>query len=360
MNNGVTRRRALGALGSALAGAIAGCSVPSEGSARRSDQPAAPETTPPAPTGRYGEVYRQSIDSVATVRVDTGETRGQGTAWVYDEDTLVTNEHVVGEAESVSLWFMDQGWQPGDVIATDVYSDLALVGTDNAPADATALPLAETEPPVGSEVVVIGNPFGLSGSVTTGIVSGVDRTLPAANGFSIPDAIQTDAAINPGNSGGPLMDLDGRVVGVINSGGGDNIGFGISAAMTQRVIPELATSGDYDHSYMGVRLRDVTPPLITANGLDVGYGVYIHEVVDGSPADGMLEGSTGERSVGSATVPTGGDVVVSMAGRTIWNRQALSTTLALETRPGEAVETVVRRDGDEETLSLTLGSRPEP
>jgi S1-C subfamily serine protease len=209
-------------------------------------------------------------------------------------------------------------------------------------------------------VVAVGNPFGLSGSVSAGIVSGQNRTLPAANGFSIPDAVQTDAAVNPGNSGGPLVDLDGDVVGVVNAGGGDNIGFAISAAVVKRVIPALIQRGNYAHSYMGVELTSVTPPLVEANDLSTPWGVYIDSALPDAPADGVLEGSTGTRFVDGQRVPVGGDVVLRMDGTAIPTQQALSSFLALETSPQDTVDVEVVRDGRRQTVQLTLGRRPKP
>jgi S1-C subfamily serine protease len=154
--------------------------------------------------------------------------------------------------------------------------------------------------------------------------------------------------------------MDGQVVGVINSGGGDNIGFAISAAMVERVIPALIERGDYEHSYMGIGLSDVTPPLVEGNDLPVARGVYVGQVRSGSPSDGVLQGSTDETLVDGQRVPVGGDVIVGMDGVTIATRQDLSTFLALETSPGDTIDVEVLRDGRRQTVDLTLGSRPSP
>jgi len=371
-NDQWSRRRLLGALASGAAAGLAGCSfgAPSNpepsssgGSAGSIDgqfESYAAQTGSPGGSP-YAQVYRQVADSVTAVRVrqEFGNT-ARGTAWVYDAQHLVTNEHVVSGAADVSVWFDGSGWQSGEVVATDVYSDLAVVRVDDRPEGARAIPLVQSEPPVGTEVVAVGNPFGLSGSVSAGIISGQDRTLPAANGFSIPDAVQTDAAVNPGNSGGPLVTLDGRVVGVVNSGGGDNIGFGISAAMVNRVVPALIQEGEYNHSYMGVRLTSVTPPVVEANDLPISWGVYISQVVDGGPSDGVLQGSTGQETVAGQSIGTGGDVVYRMGDADIPTQQALSSYLALETSPGDTIDVEVIRDGSRETVQLTVGERPEP
>jgi S1-C subfamily serine protease len=309
----------------------------------------------------YTAAYEAAVGSVASVRIYNGSGgRAQGSAFVYDDRHLVTNEHVVSGGSSVFVRFEGGDWQPVSVVGTDVYSDLAVLRVEDRPESAPPLPFVREDPPVGTRVVAIGNPFGLSGSVSSGIISGADRTQDAANGFSIPDTVQTDAPVNPGNSGGPLVDLDGRVVGVINAGGGDNIGFAISAALTGRVVPELIADGEYEHSYMGVRLRDVGPALAEANDLEQASGVYIDDVVAGGPSDGVLEGSTGDTFVEGIEAPTGGDVVRTLDDTPVPTRQDLSTFLALETSPGTTVDVTVIRDGSEETVPLELGRRPEP
>ncbi|PSQ58606.1 MAG: serine protease [Halobacteriales archaeon SW_9_67_25] len=388
----LSRRRLLGALGTALAGAAAGCTIDSPGMSTETpaETPGAEAGTPapgseasgsPAgsvePDAETGnrqlrdetaeassavtDVYREVVDSVAAVRAASpGERAASGTAWVYDEDTLVTNEHVVSGADAVSVFFEATGWLEASVAGTDVYSDLAVVETDGMPETARPLELATVEPPIGTRVVAVGNPFGLTGSISTGVVSGRNRALPAPNGFSIPDAVQTDAPVNPGNSGGPLVDMDGTVVGVVNSGGGDNIGFAISAAMVRRVVPALRSSGNYEHPYMGVSIQEVTPRLAAANGLQVARGLYVHEVVEGGPSEGVLRGTTGTERIDGQQVRAGGDVIVRMGRTDIYGQQTLSTFLALETSPGDTVEVTVLRGGDREQVLLELGARPDP
>lgn len=352
----VTRRRFLAAAG--LAAGLAGCNAPtSEGSGKSGEL----INSTPEESSVYTRVYRDTIDSVVLVRIfDDGNPSGQGSGFVYDESHIVTNEHVVSDSTDVQVRFTEGGWRQGNVVGTDVYSDIAAIQIDNIPDRASPLNLIEGEVAVGQQVVAIGNPFGLSGSISSGIVSGVDRTLPAANNFSIPDAIQTDAAVNPGNSGGPLMTLDGTVAGVINSGSGDNIGFAISAALMRRVVPALIEDGSYEHPYMGVQLTDVTPAIAAANDLNESKGVYIDTVIEGSPAEGVIQGSSGEQQIGDNTVPVGGDVIIEMGDESILSRQELSTYLALATSPGETIPVDVIRDGSRQTVQLTLGSRPDP
>ncbi|WP_436931200.1 S1C family serine protease [Halosimplex halobium] len=380
-----SRRRFLAACGTALSAGVAGCSDSILGGETEDTTPVDPEPSTPGSgpadgdggadgaagdfeqfdadgESTYADVYRSTVPSVAQIQVYTGAPGpSQGTGFVYSDGHVVTNQHVVEGAETIYLRFSDSGWLDAAVEGTDVYSDLAVLSVEELPESAEPLALRESDPEVGTEVIAIGNPFGYSGSVSAGIVSGLNRTLPAPNDFSIPDAIQTDAPVNPGNSGGPLVTLDGAVAGVINSGGGDNIGFGISAPLTRRVVPALLEDGEYEHSYMGVRLQTVGPLLAEANGVDEHVGVYIDLVRDGAPSDGVLQGSTGETTVaGQPGVATGGDVVVAMGGTSIPTREALASFLALETSPGDTIDVTVLRDGEERTVELTLGSRPEP
>jgi S1-C subfamily serine protease len=298
-------------------------------------------------------VYQETIDSVVTIRV-SGVGGGQGSGWVYDDRHVVTNQHVVGDAPEAVVEFTNEQWTDGTVVGTDAYSDLAVLRVSSMPDRARALPLAAGDPPIGTPVVALGTPFGRESSVSAGIVSGVDRTLPARNNFSIPDAIQTDAPVNPGKSGGPLVDLDGTVVAVINSGQ-RTLAFGISAALTRRVVPELITSGEYRHALMGVQLRTVVPPIAEANDLDRSSGVLVVEVRPDGPSAGVLRGS--ESADG---VPAGGDVIVAMDGQRIPLLGALSSFLALNTRPGDTIPVTVIRDGERTTVDLTLGVRPPP
>ena len=373
MTDNERTRRGFLAAAAGLTTAFAGCNAPTteqqggtggDTGGRQAQQ--VNGTSAGAGESVYSEVYESTVDSVVLVRTYGSRGRnGQGSGFVYDNGFVVTNQHVVEGADRVQVRFRDGTWSTATVRGTDFYSDLAAVEVDDQPDSAPSLPLVDGEVQVGQEVVAIGNPFGLSGSVSAGIVSGVDRAIPASTdpddpNFSIPDAIQTDAAVNPGNSGGPLMTLDGRVAGVINSGGGDNIAFAISAALMRRVIPALIQDGEYAHSYMGVQLTTVTPPVARANDLPETTGVYIDAVLDGGPSDGVLQGSTGQETVRGVQTPVGGDVVLSMDGRPIPTRANLSTFLALETAPGDTIAVTLIRDGRQQTLDLTLGRRPEP
>jgi S1-C subfamily serine protease len=318
-------------------------------------------STPTPPPEPYADLYRRLIDSVVVVRGYDGTGRvGQGSGFVAFDGTVVTNQHVVAGTDELFVGFTGGESRTGELLGTDVYADLAAIEVDR-PATATPLSFVDREPPVGARVAAVGAPFGLGESLSSGIVSGVDRSLPSQNDFAIPDAVQTNAAVNPGNSGGPLATLDGRVAGVVTRGGGENIAFGISAAYTERVIPALVEDGEYDHPYMGVGLLDVTPALARANGYERSSGVYVGSVLEGGPAEGTLRGSTGTASaLGVADVPTGGDLIVGLDGREIRSLAALSSYLALETSPGDLLGVTVLRDGERRNPSFELGERPDP
>ncbi|MFB6084318.1 MAG: S1C family serine protease [Halorientalis sp.] len=376
----LTRRRLLAATAGVAAG-VAGCNTPRSGtSSSNVSNPSAVALLNSKPESQsvYTDVYRQTIDSVVLIRVyaDSRGRVGEGSGFVYRVDAggdryVVTNEHVVTDTrgaiyepgtvfDDIRIQFTDGQWRTAEVVGTDAYSDLAVLDVPDVPDAATPLQLIEGEVAVGQPVIAIGNPLGYTGSMTTGVVSGVDRSLPARNDFRIPDAIQTDAPVNPGNSGGPLVTLDGTVAGVVNSGGGDNIGFAISAALTNRVVPSLIRSGDYDHSFMGVALTSVTPLIAEAEGLPDADGVYIDSVRPDGPSSGVLQGSTGSRTIDGVRVPTGGDVVVGMGDQPIRSQETLSSYLALVTSPGDTIPVEVIRDGTRTTVRLTLGERPAP
>ncbi|MDY6817130.1 MAG: trypsin-like peptidase domain-containing protein [Halobacteriales archaeon] len=373
--DGVSRReylRSLAGVGTLLG--AAGCAMPAGsrriGTTEDADTgtmdsittatPATDDTQRQAATA-YTQVYRETVDSVVLLRVfDSFGRAGQGSGFVYDDRHIVTNEHVVTDAETVELRFNRGGWREPTVVGTDTYSDLAVLSVPDMPEVATPIPRIDSAPVVGQEVVTLGSPFGLEKSLSAGIVSGVNRTIPTAGNFTIPDAIQTDAAVNPGNSGGPLLTLDGEVAGVIRSTGGDNIGFAISAGLTERVVPSLIDTGEYAHPYMGVSLSMITPTIAEGNDLDITGGLLVVDVLNDGPAQGVLRGSDGETTVNGVEVPTGGDVIVRLGDRRITSMNELSSYLALRTSPGDTIPVGIIRNGQPRTVDLTLGRRPPP
>jgi len=310
---------------------------------------------------RYANVYEETIDDVVLVSVagvDEARPGGLGSGFVVD-DYVVTNEHVVGDADEVELQFRDEQWRTGSVLGTDVHSDLAVLEVDELPDAVDGFSLADDEPEIGQEVLALGNPLGLDASVSRGIVSGVDRSLPSPTGFSIPAAIQTDAPVDPGNSGGPLVDLDGDVLGIVFAGAGRTVGFAISGRLADRVVPALVEDGEYQHAYMGVGVEPVGPLIADANDLEEPRGVLIVDVASDAPAAGVLEPADGVSVVDGAPVPVGGDVVVAIDDEEIPNQEQLSSYLALETSPGDEIDVEVIRDGERETVGVTLEERPD-
>lgn len=336
---------------------------PSQSATVTPAKPAARSTPGPADSVRrkgYTKLYTQTIDSVVEITVRTPRGQSQGSGFVYNEaGYIVTNQHVVGEADRVQVRFRTGAWRTARVVGTDVYTDLAVVKVESFPAGVDPLPVARSDPRPGQPVVALGSPLGYEGSITHGIVSGVNRSMRTARGFSIPDTIQTDAPINPGNSGGPLVSLNGTVLGVNRAKKGDNLGFAISADVVRRVVPRLIETGSYHHSFMGIQTAQVTPLIAEVNDLPAARGVMVVRVLEDGPSAGSLQPAALARTESGATVPVGGDVIVSVDGHTIRSQQALAQYLLLQTTPGETISVTALRDGERVTETITLGRRPE-
>ncbi|APX95250.1 S1C family serine protease [Natronorubrum daqingense] len=359
----LNRRGVLTLAGTAAAGVLAGCAEPRSENTMEGGSSNTYDPDNVADGSVYTDIYEDVIDSVTQVRVsgiDTGlgsDGEGQGSGFLIDDTHLVTNEHVIADGTEVDLQYINGDWTSTTVVGADAYSDLAVLEAHHVPEESSPLSLSEEYPVVGQQVLAIGNPLGLEGTMTEGIVSGVDRTLETAErDFSHSNVVQTDAAVNPGNSGGPLVDLDGNVVGVINAGGGDNIGFAISAAITSRVVPSIIETGEYEHPYLGIELATVDRQIADENDLEEAAGVMVVDVVDGEPADGVLEPASISRR--GEPLPIGGDVIQEIDGEEIPDQHALSRYLELQRSPGDTIEIGLLRDGTEATESLTLGARP--
>jgi S1-C subfamily serine protease len=314
----------------------------------------------------YQTLYDETIDSVVTVQILTESQQGLGSGFVYDgEGRIVTNQHVVANASMVEVQFNRGDWRTAEVIGTDVYSDLAVLEVNDTPNYAEPLELQPWEPEAGQPVGALGSPLGLEATVTDGIVSGTNRSLPAGAQqgpqFTIPNTIQTTAAINPGNSGGPLVDCEGRVLGVNTAtlSGSENTGFAVPASRLERVVPSLIENGSYAGSFLGISSFDVSPIVTEANDLDVTQGVLVQQVVPGSPADGVLRGTTGTEEVRGVEVPVGGDVILAIDGQRILTGEDLSSYLT-QTSPGETVTMTILRDGERMEVEIELGERPPP
>lgn len=320
------------------------------------------DTTQYADGNAYTNLYNEVVGSVVSIRVGGSSARAtQGSGFVYDfNGHIVTNQHVVTSADSVDVRFSRGDWREGDVIGTDVYTDLAVIEVNSVPEYAEPLPIADQDPPQGTPVAAIGNPLGLEGSITQGIVSGLNRSMQTEGDFTIPDTVQTDAGIDRGNSGGPLVDLDGNVVGVNRARQGTTIGFAVSPALIERVVPQLVHQGSVEHAYMGIASLDVSPRVAEANDLDEPRGIMVARVVDGTPSEDVFQGSEEEVEVRGVQVPVGGDIITHINGEKINTHEELSRYLMIETRPNEEIEVTIIRDGEEQTVTMTLGTRPDP
>ena len=349
----LSRREIILTGGAAAVGGLAGCSSTVSTSSPKQKTGNSSGDLPENQPADYTEIYEAAIDSVVLVKTD-----GQGTGFMYDESHIITNAHVAGTAQSARVRFTEGRWSTATVVGSDPHSDLAVLAVDDTPEATSPLSFAAGDPEVGQRVLAIGNPYNLDGTMTSGIISGVDRSIPSPAGFDIPAAIQTDAPVNPGNSGGPLVDLDGDVVAVINSGGGDNIGFGISAALTRRVVPKLIATGEYEHPYLGLSFADVTPAVARGNSLPASRGLLVVGVAADGPSDGRLRASNEIAVVDGRRVPVGGDVIRAVDHRPIETTEQLERYLALNTTPGETVEMTILRDSSEQTVQVKLGTRP--
>ncbi|MDZ7849333.1 MAG: trypsin-like peptidase domain-containing protein [Halodesulfurarchaeum sp.] len=345
----------------ALVGASAGVVVFGADAGPSLDAPAPEGTVPAVSNGSVYEgnltgLYEATADSMVTLRVETPTGSSQGSGFLSEGTYIVTNHHVVADATDVSVQFSDGVWRSATVVGTDVYTDLAVVRTESLPESATPLPVADRMPRPGQFVAAFGSPFGLQGTITHGIVSGVNRSMEVGDGFSIPDTVQTDAPINPGNSGGPLVSMDGTVVGVNRAKSGDNVGFAISARVLERVVPDLIAHGEVEHSFMGIRSIPVTPNVADANQVPEASGIAVVEVLPDGPSDGVLEAGTWA----DGTVPDDADVIVGIDGTPVRSHEDLTRYLLLHTRPGETVTLSIYRDGRRIQVELELGERPPP
>jgi S1-C subfamily serine protease len=322
-------------------------------------------------------LYERVYPGVVSLQVLTTRGGGQGSGFVYDkEGHIVTNYHVIEDAVQIEVVFSSGLRTYGEVRGVDMDSDLAVVKVDVPEDELVPLSLGDSDAlKVGQTVIAIGNPFGLNGTMTTGIVSALGRTLPSdrqapgGGRFSAADLIQTDAAINPGNSGGPLFNLQGEVIGVnrairtasstaqgepVNSG----IGFAISVNIVKRVTPEIIATGQYDYPYMGISsISDFTLEMIEALGLPQFTGLYVTGVQPGSPA-ARAGIQAGDRQTSMQGLLAGGDLVVAIDGRPVKNYDDLMRYLVSNKGPGDEIILTVLRAEESLDISVILDKRP--
>lgn len=316
------------------------------------------------------DLYRKVNPSVVHILVytsrDDAQPLGSGSGFIFDQaGRIVTNNHVVEDGNIFEVIFADGSRKRADVIGRDVDSDLAVIGVDGLPQSASPVVMGDSSTlQVGQLVIAIGNPFGQQGSMSLGIVSGVNRSLESqrsldfsSGSYSLPEVIQTDAPINPGNSGGPLLNLSGQVVGVnsairsttgVNSG----VGFSIPVNAVRRIIPTLIEEGSYQYAFMGVQIQSLNLNLQEQYDLSQVAGAYVTRVEPYSPASdaGLVAAREGDG--------VGGDLIVAVDGQPVRDTEELIAYLVFNADIGQTIELSVLRNGQMTTVPLTLGERP--
>ena len=335
-------------LGAGVGGAV-GAAVALESDSEPAAQPADTNLPVAQTTSSTAALYKRYKDAVVEVHASTGgsqdspfegQTPGEATGSgfvISDEGHIVTNQHVVDNAQSVQVEFSDGSEVDAEIVGTDPSTDIAVLDVDRPATDLTVLEFAQTGAlEVGNPVVVLGSPFGLEGSLTTGVISAVGREIRSPNGFTIENAVQTDAALNHGNSGGPVLDTQGRVVGVASqirsdSGGSDGVGYAVPGDTAKRVAADLIADGKVEHAYLGVSLPD-------------DGAARLESVVPNSPAS-----RGGLRA---------GDIVTEVDGKRIETGDELREAIDAH-KPGDELELKIRRGSDDQDVTVELGTRPE-
>jgi S1-C subfamily serine protease len=294
--------------------------------------------------------------------------RGEGSGFIWDRDgDIVTNYHVVQDAEEVEVTFLDGVTLPAEVVGTDPDSDLAVLKVERPGDQLNPVALGDSDRVfVGQRAIAIGNPFGQEWTLTTGVVSALGRTQPSGTSqFSIPEMIQTDAAINPGSSGGPLLDREGNVIGVntlilSEDRASAGVGFAIPVNTVNQVVPVLIEEGQYAYAWLGIVGRDLDRETALAMDLPADQdGALVIEVVEDSPAEEAgLQGSDETITRNGAALQVGGDVVVAIDAQQVSTMDDLIVYLVEEARPDQRVTLTVLRDSEERTVEVTLGRRP--
>ena len=318
------------------------------------------------------ELFEKSEESVVKIKVErTGsatDTGGVGSGFVYDNlGHIITNAHVVNGANKTTVTILDGSQYSAEIIGEDKFTDIAVIKVSEKPRLLHPLEIGDSSQlQVGEQVAAIGNPFGLSGSMTSGIVSGMGRLIATPDtAFSIPDVIQTDAAINPGNSGGPLLNMKGQVIGIntaILSGTGEfaGVGFAIPSNTVSKIVPALIEDGKYTHPWIGITGQDIDPDLAQALGLKQAKGFMIITVVDGSPADKAgLKGRSITLETGGKAYPAGGDIIISVDDKEVREIRDILIHLQREKSVGDEMIVGILRDGEFLHITLELVERPD-
>ena len=317
------------------------------------------------------EIFEQSEPGVVRVNVQReAQVIGAssiGSGFVFDTfGRIITNSHVVADAKKIVVTFLDGRSYNAQLVGADPFTDIAVIKVNAEQTQFHPISLGDSSQlKVGEQIAAIGNPFGLSGSMTSGIVSQLGRLLPAEDsGFSIPDVIQTDAAINPGNSGGPLLNMKGQVVGIntaIQSATGEftGIGFAIPSRTLMKIVPTLIQDGEYNHPWLGISGRDIDPDLANILNLTDAKGFLVIIVVKDSPASKAgLHGSTETKEIDGINYPIGGDIILSVDGKEVRQIDDILIHLQREKSVGDEMVLEILRDGRTTNFVLLLEERP--
>ena len=316
------------------------------------------------------EIFEKSEPGVVRVNVQRTDqangTSGVGSGFVFDKKGhIITNSHVVKDVKKVVVTFLDGRSYNAEIIGFDEFTDIGVVKVN---ADLSLLqPLAlgdSSNLKVGEPIAAIGNPFGLSGSMTSGIVSQLGRLLPSGAGYSIPDVIQTDAAINPGNSGGPLLNMRGEIVGIntaIQSTTGEftGVGFAVPSQTIAKIVPSLIENGKYHHPWIGISGRDIDPDLAKVLNLNDAVGFLVITVIENSPAaKAGIHGSDETVQVEGVNYPIGGDIILSVDGKQVRKIDDILIHLQRAKSVGDEMNLEILRDGRTTNITIALEERP--
>ena len=318
------------------------------------------------------ELFEKSEEGVVRIDVDKinsfREGNSVGSGFVFDLfGNIITNAHVIDNADNITVTFLDGSQYNASIVGMDKFTDIAVINVEEKPDYLHPLEIGDSSTlKVGEPVAAIGNPFGLSGSMTSGIVSQIGRLLPSHDtGFSIPNVIQTDAAINPGNSGGPLLNMNGKVMGIntaIQSGTGQSagIGFAVPSNTISKVVPVLITEGKYSHPWIGISGQDINPDLAKIRNLNHSKGFLIVTVIPDSPAEmAGLKGVSEIEKIDNKEYPKDGDIIISVDGKEVRKISDILIHLQEEKSVGDEMILGIIRDGEQMDVILTLVVRPD-
>ncbi len=312
------------------------------------------------------EKAEPGVVRVNTIRNQTSDIGGVGSGFVFDKmGHIITNAHVIEGSTKTVVTFLDGRSYNAEIIGIDEYTDIGVIKVNADLKLLNPLSLGDSSNlNVGEPIAAIGNPFGLSGSMTSGIVSQMGRLLPSGSGYSIPDVIQTDAAINPGNSGGPLLNMRGNIVGIntaIQSTTGEftGVGFAVPSQTVAKIVPTLISDGEYKHPWIGISGRDIDPDTANVLGLKDALGFLIITVVENSPAsDAGLVGSEKMIKVDGMEYPVGGDIIMAVDGMDVRKIDDILIHLQRVKTVGDEMNLEILRDGRTTNVTIILQERP--